>query len=821
MNLTNNLMMDFRISARILARNRWQSALIVLTLALSISALTSVVSVVSAVLLKPYGPVQADRWVYLWEHPLHSDTGQQISVSVPNFLDWKQQSSAVFSEVVLWLPWSYTASGSDVINPEQLRAAVISPEVFGAADIVPAAGRFLVRTDSVNSEHVAVLSYEFWRRAYGGSRALIGKKINLNLVPHTVVGITPPGFCFPPEIQTDVWTPLPAAVLSSRSRSGRGFRVAARLRPGVSPKTAQPAMTLISRRLAREYPEDKDYEALAVPMREAVAGDFGTPLVALSGALAFALLLACLNIGYLRGVHLESRRKEILLRLALGADRVLLVRQFLVETMLMFAAGGLLGLLISPIAIHALISLVPAAEIPWLHAGIDVPTFLAIFTVCLMSGLASGLIPAIRAARTDAARSLGSSGAVTNTSTMSRRLRNAAQVAQIALALVPLCGAGLLIRSFQRLQEVAPGFDPGHKLTLMFSLPRSRYAGLPEIASIARRISQETSQAPGVRRSAVVQALPFAPGARWLQAVTRSDPKAIADIGQLPLVRYTVATAGYFEAMGIPLKAGRTLSDADNSTGEPVVVINEQLARTQFRGENPVGKRLWVGHAEDLPRSRPRVVIGVVADTKTNSLEKVADPAAWVPIAQQDNSDSILRNLYLVADTSVSQAGALAAIRERIRSIDPDLALSDMASMEDRLGDSMWRQRFSAIVVGVFSIAALAIAVLGVFGMTSYVVACRTFEIGIRMAIGATPSDVLRMILGQSVSMAMLGVALGLLGCIATTRVLSTFLFGIKATDPLTFGGVALLLLATAAAAGYIPSRRAATVDPIVALRME
>jgi len=821
MNLTDNILRDIQISRRVLARNRWQSAVIILTLALSIGALTSVVSVVSAVLIKPFGPVQTDRWVYLWEHPPNSDSATQISVSAPNFQDWKRESSFVFSYMVLWLPWSYTASGGEVTDPRQIRAAVISPEVFAAAAVVPAAGRFLIPADSVTSDHVAVLSYEFWQSAYGGSESLIGKKVNLNLVAYTVVGIAPPRFCFPPEIQTDVWTPIPAATFNSGSRSGRGFRVAAKLRPGISAKTAQSAMTLIARRLARTYPEDKDYDAVVIPMREAVAGDFRTPLVALSGALACALLLACLNVGYLRSVHLESRRKEVLLRLALGANRFLLVRQFLIETLLLFAAGGLLGLLLSPVAIRALISLVPSAEIPWLHARTDAATFVAMFTVCLAFGLASGLLPAMRAARTDPARSLGSSGGVTNTSSMSRRMRDATQIAQIALALVPLCGAGLLIRSFQHLQDVAPGFDPGHKLTLMFSVPRSRYAGLPEIASLARRIAQETSPAPGIRGSAVVQALPFAPGARWLQAVTRTDPKGIADLGSLPLVRYSVLTAGYFEAMGIPLKTGRTVSEDDTSATPPVVVINEQLARTQFRGENPVGKILWVGHAEALPLSRPRVVIGVVGDTRMDQLENAPDPAAWIPITQQENSDTILRNLYLVAHTTVAPGAALIAIRERIREIDPDLALSDVASLEDRVGDSLWRQRFSAIVVAAFSIAALAIAVLGVFGMTSYIVACRTFEIGVRIAIGARPSDVLRMILGQSLSMALLGVGLGLLGCVATTRVLSTFLFGIEPGDPLTLGGVAALLLVAAAAASYLPSRRAATVDPIIALKTE
>jgi predicted permease len=400
-------------------------------------------------------------------------------------------------------------------------------------------------------------------------------------------------------------------------------------------------------------------------------------------------------------------------------------------------------------------------------------------------------------------------------------MRDAAQVAQIALAVVPLCAACLLIRSFQRLQDVAPGFDSQNKLTLMFAAPRARYAGPKEIAALALRIQQEANEAPGIRQSAVVQALPFAPGARWLQAVTRSDPKSIADLGQLPLARYTVTSAGYFEAMGIALKAGRTLTETDDAATQPVVVINEQLAHEQFGDENPLGKRIWVGHAETLPGSRPRVIVGVVANSKMYALDTSPDPAAWVPIAQQDNGESIFRNLYLVVQTSFAPDSAMGAIRQRIQKIDPDLALTDVASMEDRVRESLWRQRFSAIVVGAFSIAALAIALLGVYGMTSYLVACRTFEIGVRLALGATRESVLRMVIGRSIAMALVGVVLGLLGCVATTRVLSTFLFSITATDPLTLGSVALLLIAAASAASYIPARRAAAADPVVALRME
>jgi predicted permease len=821
MNMFGMFALDLRFSGRVLLRGRWQSTIIVLTIACAIGALTAVFSVVSAALLKSYGPGETDRWVYIWEHPLNTDNTRQISASIPNFVDWKRESPSVFSDMIVWLPWSYTVSGGDAKTPQQVRAAVISPEVFADSGVVPHAGRLLVPDDSTRSEHVVVLSYEFWRRAYGGNPSLIGEKINLNLVPHTVVGIAPVGFCFPAEIQTDAWTPVPSALFASANRSARGFRVAAHLRPGATLKEAQSVMTLISQRLAQKYPEDRDYDVVIVPMREAVVGDFRTPLASLSGAMAFALLLACLNIGYLRGVQLQSRRKEMMLRLALGASRYRLLRQLLMETLLLFAAGGVLGLAISPLAIRALISLVPPAEIPWLHAGTSSPTFLAMFTVSLLAGLAAGLIPAITATRSQPGRALGSSGTVTNTSTISRRMRDAAQVAQIALALVPLCGAGLLVRSFQRLQDVAPGFDSQNRLTFMFSAPKARYAGPKEIAALARRVQQETDDVPGVRQTAVAQAIPFALGAQWLQAVTRTDPKAIADLGQLPLARYNVVTAGYFEAMGIALKAGRTLTKNDDAAAQPVVIINEQLARDQFNGENPIGKLIWVGHAEALPGTRPRVVVGVVADSKMYAMDIAPDSSAWVPIAQQDNSESIFRNLYLVAHTSVAPSSALSAIQERIHGIDPDLALSDVATMDDRIGDSLWRQRFSAIVVGAFSVAALAIAALGVFGMTSYLVSGRTFEMGVRVALGATRLNIMSMILRQSIAMALLGAMLGLLGCFATTRVLSRFLFGVSATDPLTLVGVALLLIAVAILASYLPARRAAAVDPIVALRAE
>jgi putative ABC transport system permease protein len=819
-----NILDEVRFSIRLLARNRGQSVIIIGTLALAIAAFTSVLALVTAILLKSYGPVNADQWVYLWEKRLKSNSESQLSVSAPNFLDWKRDSTSVFSDMVIWLPWSYTASGVGVANPEQLRAAVILPEVFPAARIVPAAGRLLLPSDSARSERVVMLSHAFWMRAYGGDASVVGKQIRLNLVPHTVVGIAPPGFSFPPEQDVDAWTSLPAAALSAGDRAGRGYRAAAKLKPGVSPQMAESALNVVARRLAAQYPEDHEYGVEVVPMRSAVVGDFRTPVIALSGALAFALALVCLNISYLRAVYLESRRKEMMLRLAIGATSKMLVRQLLVETAILFCIGGAIGLWLSPVGVRLLLALAPPSEISWLHAGVDPVILLSGFALTFVCAAISGLAPALRAARSEPARALGSGGSITNnavthTSIFGRSFRSLVLIAQIGLAFIPLCGASLLVRSFQRLQEVPSGFDPRQRLTLMLSLPRARYAGDTEIAALSQRIGREARQLSGMEAAGIVQTLPFAPGPRWMQAVATSDPKGVRNLSELPLARYTVATAGYLEAMGISLNAGRMLADSDDRHSQPVLVVNEKFARDYFGTENPIGKRIWVGHGESLPGSGPRVIVGVVADIRLDRLERSPDASVWAPISQQEGSDAILRNLYLVVHTNLATAAALPAIRELIRNIDADLALSEVETMDGRLRESLWRQRLSAIVVEALSIAALGIAMLGVFGITSYLVACRTHEIGLRIALGATPAGVLRMILVKSLLTSVSGAAIGLAGAAASTRVLSTFLYGVTATDPLTFGGVAVALVISAVAASYIPARRASVVDPIVAIR--
>jgi putative ABC transport system permease protein len=817
----NTLLQDLNYSARLLWNKRGYTAVVILTLALGIAAVTSVFSVVNAVLLKPYGPVDTDRWVYLWEHRMKSASLNQISVSIPNVRDWKEGSTSIFANVVVWLPWSYTASGPGVTSPERVRAAVISPEIFSAVGAVPALGRLLTPNDSKNSERRVVLSYEFWKRAYGADPSLPGKTITLNFAAHTVVGIAPPGFSFPPEDSVDVWTALSQATLSSTDRTYRGFRAAGKLRPGVSPQAAQSALNVIAERLSNLYPEDRQYGALVIPMREGVAGDFRTPLIALSGALGFALLLLCINIGYLRLVHLEARKKEIALRVALGAGRIVLIRQLLLETLLLFAIGGTLGILFAPVGQRLLLSFVPAREIPWLHVRTDAVVLFASLALTLIAAAVSGLLPALRASRFDLAPNLAAGGKTTGSGGFGSRLRGLIIVPQIALALVPLCGAGLLIRSFVRLQQVPPGFDPHHRLTLSLVAPKGRYPGPAEISALAKRLREETLQVPGVQQVGLAQALPFASGPRWLQALTRTDPKGIHTFSELPFVRYTVTTPGYFEALGIPLKAGRFINDSDTKDTEQIVVISEKLARQYFPGEDPLGKQIWIGHAESLPTSAPRTIVGVTGDLHGYSLDRDPDAFAWVPMAQQPNNEDIWRSFYLIADTAVDPDSALSALRQKIRAVDADLPASDVSSMENLLRDSLWRQRFSTNVLAAFSLATLGIAVLSVFGVTSYLVSRRSHEIGVRMAIGAHPSDILKMVLGQGLLQVAAGITVGLLGAFALTRFLEGLLFGVKPADPLTFSVVAAVLLAAAALACLLPARRAAKVDPIVALRAE
>jgi predicted permease len=721
--------------------------------------------------------------------------------------------------MVFWSQLNLNLSGSGGVEPERVRVAVITENLFSALDLVPAAGRFVSPEDVNGPGNICIISYGLWQRRFGGDPNLPGRTITLNLRPKTVIGVAPPGFSFPVQSQTDVWVPDFWRNIESgtNDRSSRGVAVAAMLKPGVSLSAAQADMDVIAGRLASQYPEDKGFGVHLTPMRVSVAGGFRTPLLILLGALGFVLLLACVNIANLQLVRLEARRRELAVRSALGASARRLLSQMATESLLLVAAAGVLGFCLAPIGVKLLLWLVPLEQIPWLKVKTDILVLLVSFGATAMTALFAGLAPAFKAARIDVIGALGAARATG--AGLSRRWRVAFVIAQLALAVLPLSAAALLVNSFARLSRVEPGFQVAHRLTLSYFAPVLRAKEAAAVAQLAERMCEELRRVPGIKAAGGVQYLPFSSAAGWAQAVSRERPQG--NPADLPHVSYTVATTGYLEALGVPLKAGRLFSPADSATSAPVVVINEALAKRFFPNEDPLGKPVWIGHAQLLPSSPPRTIIGVVGDMLLNNLNSTPNAAAWVPISQQGHSEMVWRNLYLVAHTINEPQSTLAAIRKQIAGVDADLALSDIATMEERLGVSLWRQRFTASVLGAFSLIALAIAALGVFGVTSYLVGQRTHEIGVRLALGALPGDIFRLALKEGIVSTLIGIALGVAGSLAFTRFLGNLLYGVSAKDPLTLVTAAILLTLVALAACGIPARRATKVDPLIALRTE
>ncbi len=801
---------DLRYGARMLWKTPVFTLIAVMTLALGIGANTAVFSVINAALLQPYSHIDTDRWVYLSEKN-EAKGLQGVAVSIPNFMDWRRQNQS-FSDMVFWTQLNFNLSGSGAGEPERVRLTLITENLFSANNLVPAAGRFFSPEDH-NSGNIAIISYGLWQRRFGGDPNLPGQIISLNLRPFTVLGVAPPDFSFPVQSRTDVWVPTFWRHIESgtNDRSARGAGAAALLKPGVSVRAAQAEMDVIAGRLASQYPEDKGFGVRLEPMRESVAGGFRTPLLILLGALGFVLLLACVNLANLQLVRMEARRRELAVRSALGASARRLLRQMATESLLLVAAAGVLGICLAPIGVKLLLRLVSPEQITWLKVKTDGVVLLVSFGATALTALLAGLAPAFKAARFDLISALGAARATC--AGISRRWRSAFVIAQLALAVLPLSAAALLVNSFARLSRVEPGFQVDHRLTLSYFAPGLRYKDRPAIAQLAERMSDELRRIPGIKAAGGVQYLPFSSAAGWAQAVSRERPQG--NPADLPHVKYTVATTGYLEAQGIPLKAGRLFSPADSASSVPVVVINEALAKRHFSNEDPLGKPLWIGHAQSLPAAAPRTIIGVVGDSLRNQLNIPPDTAAWVPISQQGDNELVWRNLYLVVHTTSEPQAALAAIRKQISNVDADLALADIATMEDRLGDSLWRQRLTASVLGAFSLIALAIAALGVFGITSYLVSQRTHEIGVRIALGALPGDIFRLALKEGIISTLIGIAFGVTGSLALTRFLGNLLYGVSARDPFTLAVVAILLALIALAACSIPARRGAKVDPL------
>jgi putative ABC transport system permease protein len=805
----NTLLQDLRYGARMLLKAPGFTLVAVITLALGIGANTAIFSVVNAVLLRPLPFENPDRLMTVWENNLKQ--GQDHgSVGGANFTDWKNQNQ-VFESLAAYFNWNYNLTGGD--EPQRLRAVVVSGDFFQTLASVAAAGRALApEDDQEGKDDVIVLSHAFWQSRFGASREIIGQTIMLNGRGHTVVGVMPPSFHFPDE-RVDIWRPMAMSAQQAQNRQGKWLSVIGRLKTGVSIEQASAEMNTIARQLEQQYPDANAGSGVQLlPLHEEIVGKISSLLLILLGAVGFVLLIACANIANLLLARASSRQKEIAVRAALGASRRRLISQFLTESLLLAVMGGVLGLLIALWGSDALIALSPG-NIPRLQeAGMDGRVLGFTLLLALLTTLIFGLAPAWQASKPDLNEVLKEEGRGASSGS-GRSLRSLLVVAEVAVSVVLLVGAGLMIKSFIQLQSVNAGFDPHNLLTMEVTLPPARYGQNQQQIAFFQQALEQIKTLPGVESAGAVQDLPFKFNAMSFPVTLEDQPARPA--AEQPKAVYRAVTDDYFRTLGIPLLKGRWFTAQDDQNTLPVVIINQAMASRFWPDQDPLGKHIRFGEANDPAYA----IVGVVGDIKHMGLDADEGAVMYQPHAQK--RFGWLRWMTVVVRTNEEPMSLAAAVRSRIQEIDKDQPVYNVATMEQLLTKSIAQPRFSTLLLGVFALLALALTAIGVYGVVSYTIAQRTREIGIRMALGAQVRDVLRLVIGQGLKMVLLGVALGLSGAGVLSHVMKSLLFGVSATDPAIFAIISVLLTGVALLACYLPARRAAKVDPMVALRYE
>jgi putative ABC transport system permease protein len=803
----NTLLQDIRYGIRVMLKSRGFTVAAVLALALGIGANTAIFSVVNGVLLRPLPYPDPERIITVWQN-LETRGGPKLEYTSPaDFKDWKEQSEA-FEHMAAFAGWGPTLTGQ--AEPEQLRGAAVSYDMFSVLGIEPALGRsFNEEEDRAGAEPVVILSNGLWRRRFGADPSLVGKTISLSGDSYTVIGITPPGFKFPINNRAEIWRPLSPMLRSSCQRGCVVLRVMARLKPGVSLERARSEMGAIASRIEQENPStNKDVGVSLVPLHEYVVGDMRAAVYVLFGAVSLVLLIACANVANLILARAASRSKEIAIRTALGARRGRIVQQLLTESLLLAIIGGALGLLLAFWMVDILVTFSPEGTPRTDEISIDGRVLAFSFGTALLTGLVFGLVPALQASKPDLNTSLKEGGKGTQAGSQGRRARSILVVSEIALALMLLIGAGLLMKSFALLQGVDPGFNPKNVLTVDIGLPKANYLEPQKIVAFYAELLDRVKTLPGVQSVGAISNLPLAGGGTDVSFAIEGRPQP--EPGQAPVAWYDSVTSDYFRTMGMRLLKGREFTERDNENAPKVVVISETMADRYFPGEDPLGKRLQFGQSEFCE------IVGVMADVKQFGLETDARPSMWYSASQIPE-----RAMYVVARTSGDSLSLATAVRNEVWSIDKNLAVANIAPMERIVSESIALPRFILLLVGFFAVVALLLATVGIYGVMSYSVTQRSQEIGIRMALGAQPSDVLKMVVGQAMMLIAIGVAIGLAGAFAVTRLMASLLYGVSATDPATFAIIALILAGVALGAGFVPARRATKVDPMIALRYE
>jgi predicted permease len=802
----DNLTQDLRFGLRLLRKNPGFTAVAVFTLALSIGANAAIFDVVNGVLLKPLPYKEPDRIVRVFEN---RPRFPKFPISPANFLDYRERND-VFDDFATFARGDLDLSVND--RPERLTGMRVSHGFFHLLGFEPELGRAFLPTDEINgNEHVAIISRALWERSFGKDAAIIGAPVTLSGLSFTIIGVIGSGLqhvggdyhSLPHGGNVDVWWPL---TMDPKVRTSHFLNAIARLKPGITREQAEARMNVIAQQLEEQHPEDKDWRIRIVSLRDEIVGGAQTMLLILFGAAGFVLLIACVNIANLLLATATARQKEIAVRTALGAGRLRLIRQMLTESLLIAVAGGVAGLLVARWGIEALVALGPK-QIPRLHMlSLDWRTFAFALTASLLTGALFGLAPALQISKVNLNESLKEGGRGSSGGSRHNRLRGLLVIAEVSLAFVLLIGAGLLMRTFFYLQKVDPGFNPERVLTATIDLPGARYSTGRKASSFYRELIARLAALPGVQGAAATSDLP------WTGYDENTsfgiEGRQFSD-DEYPSAQYHFATPDYFRALGIPLLAGRFFSEADDADAPRVIVINKSMADRYWPDADAVGKRvrLW---------GETRMIAGIVGDLKDSPGELRAKPGFFFPVTQQAQS-----NLVLVVRTERDPMNLLAAMRSEIAALDKELPLSDIRTLEQIASSAVARTRFTMLLLSVFAGVALLLAAVGIYGVLSYSVTQRTHEIGIRVALGAQRREVIGLVARQGMKLVLTGMGAGLAAALVLTRVLSSLLFGVSATDPITFAGIAVLLIGVALGACFVPARRAMKMDPMVALRHE